>query len=181
MVGGVANNFYSYWMEQFCLLTYILPLSFTVLGNRATLVIIFLIPLVRLIRTFTHGVYHWDVTQRFAPGSDRESSRTWKSNTDAEIKMRKHSVASRASWEHQVAAKTGRSVSMQLIHVPDTHTPQLLKASTRHILRPNIRIVSRVWASEQHGDRCCCLNSTTAMTYNKLQHYSGWMSDVTFK
>lgn len=77
MLGGVAKN-YSYWMEpnrRFYLLTYNLPLSFTVLCDRATPVVIFLTPLARLIRTFTHGVHHRDVTQWFAPGSDKEKQR----------------------------------------------------------------------------------------------------------
>lgn len=59
-----------------------MPLSFTVLGSGVTLLFVFLIPLpfhfpVPLINDvptwmFAHWVYQWDVTERFAPGSDSE-------------------------------------------------------------------------------------------------------------
>lgn len=67
--------------------TYILPLSFGILGSNATLPSVVLIPqscqtgvLTFImssvcIRSLSHRVHHRDVTERFAPGSDTREAR----------------------------------------------------------------------------------------------------------
>lgn len=78
--------------EKYCCVsiyasTYILPLSFGILGSNATLpsvvliqqscqsgVLTFIMSSV-CIRSLSHRVHHWDVTERFAPGSDTREAR----------------------------------------------------------------------------------------------------------
>lgn len=78
--------------EKYCCVsiyasTYILPLSFGILGSNATLPSVVLIPqscqsgvltfIVSsvCIRSLSHRVHHRDVTERFAPGSDTREAR----------------------------------------------------------------------------------------------------------
>lgn len=73
-----------------------MPLSFTVLGSGVTLLFVFLIPLpfhfpVPLINDvptwmFAHWVYQWDVTERFAPGSDSGRGGAGKTKNNNNIK-----------------------------------------------------------------------------------------------
>lgn len=78
--------------EKYCCVsiyasTYILPLSFGILGSNATLPSVVLIPqscqsgvltfimTSVCIRSLSHRVHHGDVTERFAPGSDTREAR----------------------------------------------------------------------------------------------------------
>lgn len=149
-----------------------MPLSLTVLGSNATPPFVFLIALpghvhvlVQIIdgvpiRNFTHRVHHRDVTEWFAPGSDRQRGRkmeinnvyTEQRNTAATPCSRTSMMNSSIAMQRTLTVTFRHTHTQNTLYITSQYTT-VLTAATRHILHPNNRILSEVRAGELHASQ----------------------------